>query len=67
MSNCQYCHTDRDGYTTLLPRSGIGRAVIRSSPILGPHLAVSGPHGCKFNIPIEFCPECGRDLRKKEE
>lgn len=21
-------------------------------------------YGCKFNIPIKFCPECGRSLLK---
>lgn len=64
MSNCQYCHTDRDGYSKFLPRTGIGRVLIWNSPILGPHIDVSGPHGCKFNIPIEFCPKCGRSLLK---
>ena len=63
-NGCEYCITDRDGYSTYLPRTGIGRAFILSQSILGPHIDVSGPHGCRFNIPIKFCPECGRSLLK---
>lgn len=67
MSNCPYCHTDSDGYTSLLPRVGIGNAVIYTQAHGEPHIRVSGPNRCRFQIPIEFCPKCGRDLKKREE
>ena len=61
---CEYCGTDRDGYSAYLPRVGTGNAHIWG---IGEKYAikVSGPNKTKFEIPISFCPQCGRKLGKQ--
>ncbi len=58
---CKYCLEDCDGFTVALPKSGKGSASIQST-MQGPHMAVSGPNRTHFDIPIVFCPICGRNL-----
>ena len=62
MIGCDYCLEDRDGYTRCLPRSGKGHASIQNT-MQGPHIAISGPNMTELDIPIKFCPMCGRPLR----
>lgn len=60
---CEFCQTDNEGYSTILPRKGIGRAYIMERFV--PHrfvLMVSGPHGTHFEVAIHACPMCGRPL-----
>lgn len=61
---CDYCREDRDGYVSYLPRVGTGNARIYKSPFKGWVVRVSGPHYTYFEIPIDFCPKCGRKLKK---
>lgn len=59
---CDYCTTDRDGYSVYLPREGTGNAHIRGSVI-----EVSGPNRTRLSIKINYCPICGRELRRKND
>ena len=59
---CPYCTEDCDGYVSILPRTGKGRASIQNT-MKGPHIAVSLPHKTQLDIPITFCPMCGRRLK----
>lgn len=63
---CPYCHTDRDGYVSELPREGVGRAVIQwHHPAFGGWtLHFYGSHHTKAKIKINFCPMCGRELKE---
>lgn len=67
MNICQYCHTDSDGYITLLPRLGIGNADIYVPAHGNPYISVRSPNRCQFQIPIEHCPKCGRSLLKERD
>lgn len=60
---CEFCQTDSEGYSTMLPRKGIGRAYIAERSV--PHrfaLVVSGPCKTEFEVEIHACPMCGRKL-----
>lgn len=48
---CEYCHTDRDGFSTLLPRTGVGKAYIHDSSD-GYVLDISGPYQYKMKIKL---------------
>lgn len=61
MAVCEYCHGDREGYSVYLPRKGIGRAFIPEGKSC---LYIHGPSGTRFEVPIEFCPKCGRKLKE---
>lgn len=65
MSKCVYCTEDVDGYVTYLPREGEGNAALHYSAARGPVLVIRGPHKMRVEIPVNFCPMCGRDLKKK--
>ena len=67
MNNCQYCHTDSDGYIAFLPRTGVGNAVLRIPTSSMPFINVSGPNRTRLQIPVEFCPKCGRNLIDKKD
>lgn len=62
---CEFCTTDRDGYSRYLPHKGTGNAHIRVDLWEGPIISVSGPHHTSLNIPINFCPKCGRRLKEE--
>lgn len=65
MSKCVYCTEDVDGYVTYLPREGEGNAALHYSAARGPELVIHGPHKTCVRVPVNFCPMCGRDLKKK--
>lgn len=65
MNGCKYCTEDRDGYVPFLPRTGKGRASIHDG-MGGPHILISGPNRMQMDIPIDFCPKCGRKLKAEE-
>ena len=57
---CEYCHEDSDGYVTPLEKNC--HAFVRRSPIDGWILSVK--YGAwRKDIPIRFCPMCGRRLK----
>lgn len=60
---CEYCHSDRDGYSRLLPRIGKGNAHIQKGIDIGWIIDVSGPNYTSLKISINYCPKCGRKLR----
>ena len=60
VGNCPYCHEDSDGYVTPLEKNC--HAFVRRSPIDGWVLSVK--YGAwRKDIPIRFCPICGRELK----
>lgn len=63
---CKYCVTDRDGYSTYLPRIGRGNAHIRQSTIHGWVIDVSLPYKNCLTLKINNCPMCGRDFSEKQ-
>ena len=65
MSICPYCHTDRDGYVQHLPREGIGNIHIWRDWSSGEWIMTfSGKYKTKAAVKINFCPMCGRELKK---
>ncbi len=66
---CPYCHTDRDGYTSYLPKVGIGNALIYKHPSIfgGWLIHVRGQFRAEMKIQIKFCPMCGRELKEGAE
>ena len=62
---CEYCHSDVEGYFTLLPRRGTGNARIRHTPRDGALLEVNGPNRTCLDVKIKFCPMCGEKLREE--
>lgn len=66
MSKCVYCTEDVDGYVTYLPRVGEGNAALHVSTVTGSALVIRGPHKTHVRVPVNFCPMCGRDLKKEE-
>lgn len=63
---CPYCHTDRDGYTQLLPREGNGQVSLHwHHPAFGGWmLHFTGRNHTRMKIKINFCPMCGRKLKE---
>lgn len=59
---CQYCQTDRDGYSSCLPRKGQGQVCIWKPALGTPQLEVSLANRKKLTVDIAFCPMCGRKL-----
>lgn len=64
MKSCEYCHSDTDGFTLLLPRKGIGNAHLYYSAMEGYMIHVSGPNNTRFAIKVHYCPMCGRKLKE---
>lgn len=62
---CPYCHTDIDGYTQKLHRTGDGKDYIwHHHPINGGWcLHVTGKYRTYTTVKIRFCPICGRELK----
>ena len=59
-ASCEYCHEDSDGYVTPLEKNC--HAYVRYSPIDG--WVLSMKYGAwRKDIPIRFCPMCGRKLK----
>ncbi len=58
-TDCEYCHEDGDGYVTPLEKNC--HAVVWCSPIDGWVLSVKYGSWRK-DVPIRFCPMCGRRL-----
>lgn len=65
MSKCQYCTEDAEGYVSCLPREGNGNAALHDSASKGPVLVIRGPYKMRVEIPVNFCPMCGRYLKKE--
>jgi hypothetical protein len=59
--NCEYCHTDRDGYVKPLEKNC--HAYIRFG-MDGWTIELKAK-GWNGKAPIRFCPMCGRDLLVK--
>lgn len=64
---CLYCHEDFDGYIQMLPKEGVGNAYIHCSHFGGWAINFSGKYHTKAKIKINFCPMCGRKLRRGAE
>ena len=60
-TDCDYCHEDVDGYVKPIEKNG--HAVVRCSPIDGWILSVRYGSWRK-DVPIRFCPMCGRRLER---
>lgn len=59
-TNCDYCHEDSDGY--VIPLEKNCHVLVRRSPLDGWILSVK--YGAwRKNVPIKFCPMCGRGLK----
>ena len=66
MANCcDYCTPDSEGYVQKLPREGNINAAMLDFVCQGTVLLARGPYKSRAEFPINFCPMCGRDLRKK--
>lgn len=61
---CEYCGTDRDGFSEYLPRVGKGNAHIWKSSIEGWIIDIRGPYRTGLTIKIDYCPKCGRKLSR---
>ena len=59
-TNCEYCHEDRDGY--VMPLEKNGHAFITYSPIDGGFVLSIKYGSWRKNVPVKFCPVCGRRL-----
>jgi hypothetical protein len=51
----------------MLPREGVGNAYIHCSHFDGWAINFSGKYHTKAKIKINFCPMCGRNLRRGVE
>lgn len=68
MARCVYCTQDADGWSMILPREGRGiTASIHDKLFKGKVLVMRGPNKTRVEIPVNFCPMCGRDLKKGGE
>lgn len=67
MSNCDYCQGDTEGFVIELPKTkGKGRINVFES-FWGSKLQISAPYRNVIECYINYCPMCGRELRKKVE
>ena len=67
MSNCDFCQGDTEGFVIELPKKkGKGKAYVLQS-WNDAKLQVSAPFGNIIEYDINYCPMCGRELRKKVE
>lgn len=57
--HCEYCHTDVDGYIKPIEKNC--HAYIWRSGVTGWHLSLKAK-GWSSEVPIRFCPMCGRRL-----
>ena len=62
MSDCKYCHEDKDGYILGLDKNG---HVWINKPNLRNELVVRY-YGNRMAIPIQYCPICGRKLKGED-
>lgn len=58
MSECEYCHEDYDGYCRPLDKNA---HVCVFDNIANHYMRVDW-YGHSMNIPINYCPMCGRKL-----
>ena len=61
MSKCEYCHTDIDDYVKPLDKNA--HVYINLSGIHSNNLHINW-YGKQMNLPINYCPICGRNLRE---
>lgn len=65
MAECIYCTEDREGWAMFLPREGTGiTASIHYKTFGGKAIVLRGQNKTRVEIPINFCPICGRGLKK---
>lgn len=63
MSNCRYCTMDYDDYVLPLEKNGH----VFLYPSIGAWSLQVNVHKWSKQIPINYCPICGRDLRRRNE
>ena len=63
MSDCEYCHTDKDGYIKPLEKNG--HAYLYPSAY-GYKLYVTSLRGDRKECAVNYCPMCGRKLRESD-
>jgi len=61
--NCKYCNEDRDGFVVPIEKNGHAFVFFGAG---GYSLSLNAC-GWHKNIPINFCPMCGRKLREPKE
>lgn len=63
MGKCEYCHTDSNDYIKPLDKNC---HVFINLLGIHPNKLTINWYGKQMDLPINYCPICGRDLRNKE-
>lgn len=61
---CDYCETDRDDYVKPLDKNGHLFICYGGMEQVVLYLSANRWHG---SVPINYCPICGRNLRKRKD